>query len=337
MLLVFAGLGESSPGARPFLSLSSSVCLCDIRLFLSRITFFPLFSELPSLSLLFFLFRRLVVGDFVVVFFFSLVCRGLAHLHSQSPPLAHRDLKIENVLCTRRSSSSSSSSGPAITRRQLRESDLVEGEKEREEKQLSSCSASSSSSACVSRSAPDRQVPSLVSESRREPAEEEEEENSGDADAFRGDRNRTKLEEGKAAEAKKEGRECSSSSSFTPARTPLDYSFKICDFGSCRAGCLDTSQCTREEILRAEDEINRHTTLMYRYREQELHVRVALSFSFFSLSLTLFLSPSVYAHALCSCLHAEFSTLRACAWFVLRTRVLFLSVLASSTSSLLFF
>ena len=26
------------------------------------------------------------------------VCRGVSHLHSQSPPIAHRDLKLENVL-----------------------------------------------------------------------------------------------------------------------------------------------------------------------------------------------------------------------------------------------
>jgi cyclin G-associated kinase len=26
------------------------------------------------------------------------LCRGLLHMHSQSPPIAHRDIKIENVL-----------------------------------------------------------------------------------------------------------------------------------------------------------------------------------------------------------------------------------------------
>lgn len=26
------------------------------------------------------------------------VCRGLLHMHSQTPPIAHRDIKIENIL-----------------------------------------------------------------------------------------------------------------------------------------------------------------------------------------------------------------------------------------------
>jgi AP2-associated kinase len=30
---------------------------------------------------------------------FHSVCKAVAHLHSQSPPIAHRDLKLENVLC----------------------------------------------------------------------------------------------------------------------------------------------------------------------------------------------------------------------------------------------
>jgi AP2-associated kinase len=26
------------------------------------------------------------------------VCRGLLHMHSQKPPIAHRDIKVENIL-----------------------------------------------------------------------------------------------------------------------------------------------------------------------------------------------------------------------------------------------
>ena len=26
------------------------------------------------------------------------VCRGILHMHSQNPPIAHRDIKVENVL-----------------------------------------------------------------------------------------------------------------------------------------------------------------------------------------------------------------------------------------------
>ncbi|EFC43718.1 predicted protein, partial [Naegleria gruberi] len=28
------------------------------------------------------------------------VCKGVAHMHSQNPPMIHRDLKVENILCT---------------------------------------------------------------------------------------------------------------------------------------------------------------------------------------------------------------------------------------------
>ena len=27
------------------------------------------------------------------------ICKGIKHMHSQDPPMAHRDLKIENILC----------------------------------------------------------------------------------------------------------------------------------------------------------------------------------------------------------------------------------------------
>lgn len=33
---------------------------------------------------------------------FQQVCRAIAHMHSQQPPIAHRDIKIENVLISAR-------------------------------------------------------------------------------------------------------------------------------------------------------------------------------------------------------------------------------------------
>ncbi|KEP63957.1 UNVERIFIED_CONTAM: Tyrosine kinase-like (TKL) protein [Hammondia hammondi] len=116
------------------------------------------------------------------------VTAGLSHLHSQPTPVAHRDLKIENVLCCLRASPE-----------KHRDS---EGRREREDKR-----------------------------GDKGGREEKSEERSGE----------------------------------TPeGKTPLDFSFKLCDFGSSNTRQIDTAHCSREELLRTADEIERNTTLMYR-------------------------------------------------------------------------
>ncbi|PFH37223.1 Tyrosine kinase-like (TKL) protein [Besnoitia besnoiti] len=97
------------------------------------------------------------------------ITSGIAHLHAQSVPISHRDLKIENVLCCPRPAGASTGAAGG---------------------------------------------------------------GSGDFDG--------------------EG------------QTPLDFVFKLCDFGSSHTRQLDTATCSREELLKAEDEIARNTTLMYR-------------------------------------------------------------------------
>ncbi|KFH07471.1 Tyrosine kinase-like (TKL) protein [Toxoplasma gondii VAND] len=111
------------------------------------------------------------------------ITAGLAHLHSQPTPVAHRDLKIENVLCCEKNRDS-------------------EGRREREDKR-----------------------------GDKGGREEKSEERTGE----------------------------------TPeGKSPLDFSFKLCDFGSSNTRQVDTACCSREELLRTEDEIERNTTLMYR-------------------------------------------------------------------------
>lgn len=44
------------------------------------------------------------------------VCRGVSHLHAQSPPIAHRDLKLENVLVDERGVCKLCDFGSATTR-----------------------------------------------------------------------------------------------------------------------------------------------------------------------------------------------------------------------------
>jgi len=44
-------------------------------------------------------------------------------------------------------------------------------------------------------------------------------------------------------------------------------SFKLCDFGSCSTAHVDTRTCNREQLLRQQEDIERHTTLMYRAPE----------------------------------------------------------------------
>ncbi|CBZ54621.1 hypothetical protein NCLIV_050490 [Neospora caninum Liverpool] len=112
------------------------------------------------------------------------ITAGLAHLHSQPLPVAHRDLKIENVLCCPRASS-------------------------------------------------DRRG------DRQDKREDKREDNR---DAGTGERSGESVE----------------------GATPLDFCFKLCDFGSSHTRQVDTAHCSREELLRTEDEIERNTTLMYR-------------------------------------------------------------------------
>lgn len=42
--------------------------------------------------------RQLNMGGKDIVICFSQICLGLAHLHTQSPPICHRDIKLENIL-----------------------------------------------------------------------------------------------------------------------------------------------------------------------------------------------------------------------------------------------
>eukprot|EP00921_Rhytidocystis_pertsovi_P004194 GHVQ01007306.1.p1 GENE.GHVQ01007306.1~~GHVQ01007306.1.p1 ORF type:complete len:447 (+),score=63.13 GHVQ01007306.1:328-1668(+) len=57
--------------------------------------------------------------------------------------------------------------------------------------------------------------------------------------------------------------------------------YKICDFGSVSTRVIDTSQCTREDNMRIEENIERSTTMMYRppemvdlYKKYELSEKV---------------------------------------------------------------
>lgn len=40
----------------------------------------------------------LKLGEAQICDLFTQICKGVSHMHGQSPPIAHRDLKIENVL-----------------------------------------------------------------------------------------------------------------------------------------------------------------------------------------------------------------------------------------------
>ena len=48
--------------------------------------------------------------------YFVDTCKGVAHMHSQTPPIQHRDLKLENVLCTEKSVCKLCDFGSATTR-----------------------------------------------------------------------------------------------------------------------------------------------------------------------------------------------------------------------------
>lgn len=65
---------------------------------------------------------------------FHSVCKAVAHLHSQNPPIAHRDLKLENVLCNASGLYKLCDFGSVTTRRvrpdsraeRLREEDIIQ-------------------------------------------------------------------------------------------------------------------------------------------------------------------------------------------------------------------
>lgn len=65
---------------------------------------------------------------------FHSVCKAVAHLHAQEPPIAHRDLKLENVLCNAAGLYKLCDFGSATTRRvrpdsraeRLREEELIQ-------------------------------------------------------------------------------------------------------------------------------------------------------------------------------------------------------------------